>query len=250
MLRKCYIRHFNNYPATEPMECAKRGCYLMGIEVVPFESPEEIDSFEDLGPEVGISSYIGDVHRALRKLNIPEPKSNIDYPICLTDYFGREIWVKTMEEIREHPNEHWFIKPKDDHKLFPGKIWDGSKTTRLLLGHVGNDIKLWCSKVIDIKSEYRVFVCDNEILDCHKYKGDWSLAPNQKIVENMVQEMKPIAHRAYCLDVGIDSSEQTILIEVNDGYAFGAYGLRPELYMKMISTRWEEFCESIKLLQS
>ena len=67
MLKKCYIRHFNNYPVSEPTECAKRGCYLMGIEVVPFECPEEIDSIEDFGPEVGISSYIGDVHRALRK---------------------------------------------------------------------------------------------------------------------------------------------------------------------------------------
>jgi len=243
MLRKCYIRHFNNYPASEPTECAKRGCYLMGIEVVPFECPEEIDSIEDFSPEVGISSYIGDVHRALRKLNVPEPKSNIDYPDSLKDYFGRKIFIKTMQEIREHPDQHWFIKPKDDHKLFPGKIWDGSKTTRLLLGHVGNDVKVWCSPIINILSEYRVFVCDNEILDCHRYKGDWSVAPNQIYVKNMIELLKPTAHRAYCLDVGINLNGSTILIEVNDGYAFGAYGLRPELYMKMISTRWEEFCQ-------
>ena len=59
----------------------------------------------------------------------------------------------------------------------------------------------------------------------------------------MVELMKLEANRAYCLDVGCLEDRSTLLVEVNDGYAFGAYGLRPELYMKMISARWEEFCQ-------
>jgi len=43
---------------------------------------------------------------------------------------------------------------------------------------------------------------------------------------------------AYCLDWGIDEKGRTLLVEMNDGYAMGHYGLNPALYARMLSARW------------
>lgn len=42
------------------------------------------------------------------------------------------------------------------------------------------------------------------------------------------------------LDFGVTSDGRTLLIEMNDGYSLGAYGLEPELYAKLLTARWAE----------
>lgn len=37
-----------------------------------------------------------------------------------------------------------------------------------------------------------------------------------------------------------EGTEQTIFLEMNDGYALGNYGLPPILYAKLISARWPQ----------
>ena len=44
----------------------------------------------------------------------------------------------------------------------------------------------------------------------------------------------------YALDIGLTSDGETIIIEVNDGYSRGCYGLDPLLYAKLLSARWAE----------
>ena len=37
---------------------------------------------------------------------------------------------------------------------------------------------------------------------------------------------------------------RTLLIEINDGYALGNYGLQEILYAKLLSARWAELTET------
>jgi hypothetical protein len=46
--------------------------------------------------------------------------------------------------------------------------------------------------------------------------------------------------RAYSLDFGVLRTGETCLVEVNDAYALGHYGLQSVLYARMIDARWEE----------
>ena len=48
------------------------------------------------------------------------------------------------------------------------------------------------------------------------------------------------APRAYVLDFGATSDGETRLVEANDAYALGHYGLASVLYARLIDARWEE----------
>jgi hypothetical protein len=42
------------------------------------------------------------------------------------------------------------------------------------------------------------------------------------------------------LDWGVTDTGETRLVEANDAYALGYYGLQSVLYARMIDARWEE----------
>ena len=48
------------------------------------------------------------------------------------------------------------------------------------------------------------------------------------------------APAAYALDVGLTKDGKTVIVEVNDGYSLGGYGLDPLLYAKLLSARWAQ----------
>lgn len=45
---------------------------------------------------------------------------------------------------------------------------------------------------------------------------------------------------AFSLDMGRTAAGATVVVEVNDGYALGAYGLAPTAYAKFWSVRWAQ----------
>ena len=45
------------------------------------------------------------------------------------------------------------------------------------------------------------------------------------------------APAGYSLDVGVTESGETALVEVNDGFSLGTYGLDPIEYAKLLSAR-------------
>ena len=52
------------------------------------------------------------------------------------------------------------------------------------------------------------------------------------------------APSACTIDVGVLDSGKTVLVEVNDGFAFGTYGLDPLRHAAMLEDRW---CEMVGL---
>lgn len=236
-LTKCYVRHRDNYPETVCQDYARRGFWELGIEVVPFEGFGDIEEIKDFGPTVGISGYIGDVHAALTKLGKPIP-SNFDYPDELKTWWNRNIWKSTLDEVRASTNR-FFVKPIEQ-KAFTGFVWENDATSRKRIVTCDDFTEVWCSDVLDFRAEYRVFVLDGKVLDARLYKGKWNMVPNSwNPVEVMIYYFKS-APRAYCLDVGVIENGSIALVEVNDGFAFGPYGLLPTLYARMLSARWSE----------
>jgi hypothetical protein len=236
---KFYIRHRDGFPETEVLDYSRRGFWLLGVETSTFESTEEISDIGDLSPTVGVAGYIEDIHRALTKLGIPIPKS-MDYPEELTDFLGRSLRQMKLGEIRSRADSY-FIKPVQ-HKLFNGMCWHNDEMSRRLLVTQADDIDVWVSDLVNFVSEYRAFILDGQVLDCRHYKGDWSKVPDRSIVEAAVQAMKGHSPIAYCLDWGVADDGRTLLVELNDAYAFGHYGLSPAIVALMLSARWHEMC--------
>jgi len=239
--RKFYIRHREGYPETEMQDYARRGFHTLGVETAAYEWVDDIDGFSDLSPEIGISGYIGDVWRALKKLGLPTPEP-MDYPVALLNYLGRRVERSTLGNVRGLVDPV-FVKPVE-HKVFSGFVWKGcgDPESRRRIVTVHDDTPVWISDPVEFWSEYRVFVLREEIVGVKHYKGDPFFALNRGVVEGAVGRMKGICPAAYALDFGVKRGDehQTLLVEANDGFALGHYGLSPVLYVRMLSARWHE----------
>lgn len=60
------------------------------------------------------------------------------------------------------------------------------------------------------------------------------------MVEAALAAYLPAAPAAFALDVGCTRAGATLVVEINDGYALGAYGLTPLAYAKFLSARWAQ----------
>lgn len=173
-----------------------------------------------------------------------------DYPECLKPYLRREIWESTMGEVRKRlfddlENEvelglNWFIKPKYRLKRFTGFVLETIDDLSKCAG-VGNQTKLWCSEPVVFVSEYRCPVINGKVMGMYAAPGKDGTLPDIRVVEQMAKDFIG-APSAYALDVGVLSSGETALIEVNDGFSLGRYGIPADVYTQLLQTRWEELC--------
>lgn len=240
-VRKFYIRYREGVPETPMHYAAQEGFRQLGVEVAPFTWIDDVDEvMHDLGPEVGLAGYIGDVWRALKKLGRPTP-APVDYPVELLDYLGRVVRQTTLGKVRGS-TARTFVKPVE-HKLFTGFVYNGDGDSRMRLVTLPDEVPVWVSDVIDFRSEHRVFVLKGEIVDVRRYKGDWALAPHRGVIEQAVCAWKS-KPAACALDFGVMSGHWTGLVEANDGFALGGYGIASVDYAKMLSARWHELVRS------
>ena len=80
---------------------------------------------------------------------------------------------------------------------------------------------------------WRVFVRYGKILDIRPYKGDWKVHYAPSVIEDAIKAYTT-APNSYGIDFGVTSGGETLLVEVNEGYALGCYGLFPHLYAKFL----------------
>ena len=237
IVRKAYIRcKEENYPVTKCTYDAMDGLYQLGIETVPFYGFGDIPN--DVCDEVMVVGYIGDVLSALEIIGVPAPE-RMDYPESLKEFFGRKIWLSTLGEVRNSCTHNIFIKPYLEEKLFTGIIWNGTESNRRHVVVHPDDVSVWISEPINFVSEFRCYIFNGIVLDVCRYKGLWCIGPDKQAVQNMVDEFidAPIS---YSLDVGVLEDGRTLVVEVNDSYALGNYGLNNVLYARMLMARWEQ----------
>lgn len=248
MIKTAYVRYFGAYPESINSATAQFGFNELGMKIIPFQGFGDIETDVDCGPEALVHGFIGDVYGALDKLKLPRPPS-IDYPQELAGFFGRKIWTGTLEAIQDkglYPPPGVFVKPRA-LKLFTGFVWQGTRACRLHLASYPKETEVFFADPVKIVSEYRCFVLDGEILDVRRYKGDWSLAPSRRLVDACVLLYQP--YRAYAIDFGVLEDGTTVVVEVNDAFALGSYGLHPVLYARMIEARWEELTAPALVIQ-
>lgn len=242
MIHTAYIRHRGDQPESINGATAKFGFGELGIKVIPFQGFGDIDTDVDCGPEALVHGFIGDVNNAMDKLGLPRPAS-IDYPEELGGFYGRKIWTGTLDDIQDrglHPGV--FVKPQEQ-KLFTGFLWQGTRACRLHLAPYDKTTPVYFSQPRELVSEYRCYVLEGEIVGVKHYKGDWSKGPQQSVVKAAVAAYQP--YRAYAIDFGILAEGGTVVVEVNDAFALGCYGLHPTAYARMIEARWEELTEPL-----
>lgn len=236
---KVYIRKsFDNEIGSHNFYAAYDGFKQMGFEIRFFKNVEEI---VDNNKEDIIVGYVDEVRKVLKQHGIITPE--IDYPEELKEFLGRKVWTSKLSVIANNP-DNWnvFIKPVED-KRFTGVVVRSTKDL-IGCGTCGEDTDILCSEVVNFVSEWRCFVRYGRILDIRRYRGDWRKHFDPKIVESVVANFKS-APKGYAVDFGLTENGQTLMIEVNDGYSLGYYGLFNLDYAKLLSARWAELTGTV-----
>ncbi len=238
---KAYIQtdKFGNYYNVNAY-VANDGFQTLGWETQKYFS---VDDITDNNPESLIVGGIGNVRKRLKQFGIEKPSTEIDYPKELEKYLGRKVWTSTIEELfNDKQNWNVFIKPMKETKKFVGKV---IKEDKDFIGLVDeeNPTEIWCSELVNFKTEWRCFIRYGKILDIRQYKGVWDSKLDLEVIQNAVEDFKN-SPAAYALDFGIDENNIMKLVEINDGHSLGTYGISSINYAKFLSARWAELTKT------
>lgn len=167
------------------------------------------------------------------------------YPESLHGFLNRKIWTTNVRKLlKDYPDAEktpFFVKPKSTAKLFNGFVVNNPVDLYHLDG-IAKDTEIYCSTVVNWLSEYRVFVHQSKIVGVKWYAGDKQHSIDMEVVQSAIGTFAHAEQRtvAYAIDFGVLENGSTALVEWNDAYALGSYGLEKDIYTDMIIARWEE----------
>lgn len=159
---------------------------------------------------------------------------------------NRTHFAYTVKEIRERveKGEEWFVKPYEI-KLFTGTIvnkWYISCIKDLPEDTVLMAYEPFKSK---ITSEWRLYVHNHEIVDSRNYSGDFFVSPDMYYAKGVAKNHTSFPC-AYTIDVGILENGENVVIEFNDFWSTGNYGMPNDLYVRMLRDRYYEIIRTGK----
>ena len=196
----------------------------------------------DLRKDVLVAGHIPVVIQALRRLGVTPPPPD-DYPLALRPWLHRRIWASTVGDVvkrlQEGSGGRFFVKPSTRLKRFPGRAVE-SWSDLHVLANASNRAPVICSEVVQWRSEYRVYVTRGRIVGTRHYLGDADVPLDETTVRDAITtyENSGAAPAGYAVDFGILSTGETALVEVNESYGLGNYGLDDAAYTDLIVARW------------
>lgn len=229
--------------ATTNGHCAFIGFRERGHEIRFFEATA-FDEIE-LTREMLVVGGVPIVQKAFAKLGIPFP-SLPSLPSALEQYSKRRIWEARLRDVRElaDSGQEVFIKPAANKlKQFPGHVIRNYADLAVTAG-IDDDASVVCADVLEMVSEYRVYVTQGSVVGCKHYWGDFRKFPDFRFIDSAIAAFDG-APQGYAIDFAVLANGETALIEVNDGFALGSYGLQPMLYAALLEARWSELASTI-----
>lgn len=183
------------------------------------------------------------VRAAARQLGIAGLEQSC-YPAALQPYLRRALETDTLRAVvarLENGGAAAFIKPAERTKRFTGFVLDNAQDYRL--AGVSKALPVWVSTPVKWVSEWRAYVVEHKVRHLSLYAGTREALPNHEAVNDMVQLYAASGGPAgYALDVGVLAGPEglvTALVEVNEGFAVGAYEQTPaDVYAEMLTAFW------------
>ncbi len=240
-VRRVYIKKAGGEIASEACYTAWRGFAHLGYPLDFFEWDDLTQRCLRLDPLTLVVGGTVAVHMALRQIGVQVPPP-LNLPRLLLEFAGRRVWEATLGAVRRGFRSGQvaplFVKPLADTKSFAGCVVAGEAELGRL-GHLGDDLGVLAAEPVAFVSEWRYFVHRGAVAGLAHYKGDWSVVPDSGTVRRAVAAYRP-APAAYSLDFGVSADGRTLLVEANDAFALGAYGLDAVEYARMLEDRWLE----------
>jgi len=229
---KIYIQAVNNFPIADWAVSAYMGFREKQSNIIFFEDIEEVPASR----YNIVVAYIEDTNKYLERLGI-EPKKALNIPVELEKYTGREIRYMTMGEFKKDTQMPVFVKPARRSKEFVAGVITKQQNKEFFFREHPDDTPVLVSEVVDFISEYRGYVIDGELKGIKHYLGDFRVFPDMNIVDNAIKDYTT-QPAGYSIDFGITSDGRTLLVECNDGWSLGNYGLNDTTYSTLLAKRW------------
>lgn len=196
-----------------------------------------------LTPDALVVGDIPVVQAALRQLGV-EPPPDESYPPELRAFLGRRVWASTLGDVEaslESSERPLFVKPREQLKRFPGFVARDRTSLDAVVG-VSRRAAVWCAEVVSFVSEHRVYVAEGRVLGVHGYAGDITVTPDRAVVDAALAAWSASGRAAcgYGIDFGVLDDGRTVLVELNEGYGLGNYGLTPDDALTLTLARWKE----------
>jgi len=242
-----YFQKFGETFATDYVYAAYEGFLYredQDYEAYFFNEIDEVPKRKN----VIVFGFIEDCVKWFKSMNIDVPRP-ISYPEALNKFLERKIEIIRLGTFKKEENTKYpiFLKPYDQLKLFSGGVISGDFSKRNFFPYP-DDTLIYTSEVLDIVSEYRCFINHGKLIGMKHYQGEFCVFPNVDKINEMIYEFEnsncnpPVS---YTIDVGIiNDNNTTILIEVNDGWCCGSYGLDGELVLRFHMQRWLQILNS------
>lgn len=218
----------------------------LGIETILFEDIKDILDWvtrDDI-----VVSFIGDAEKVFSKYGVIAKMA--DYPEELHKFLNRNIGESTISALLKQDKLFGkFIKPTVQ-KFFTGAVVN-SYSDLVKIGV--KDCSIFYSDVVEIVSEYRCFIHYDKIIDIKPYGVTVGCLKgiDFNYVDALVKDFSLIKDRpnGCSIDIGIGPKGEHYLIECNDGFSLGCYGLDGILYAKLLSARWSQLMGVQDILQ-
>lgn len=246
-MEKVYVHVKNGFPINEDIQKAIDGFEYLGYEAIPMTMENmlsgDLDNLAKIYPVVGSIDFMTRLFNRLGKL--PEP---IDYPedIMQMKLMNREITKTTIERVFLLMNieafagidTKIFVKPVKT-KLFDGIVLGPSPSELHYFNGIDKSTDVWVSEEIGIVSEHRAYVHNGKLIYCCNYSGDFRINPDYNYIDLLIKYYKS-APISYTIDIAITEDEKNTVMEFNDFWAIGGYGISPWDYATMLKDRYFE----------
>lgn len=183
------------------------------------------------------------IKHAIRQMGQSLPE-HTPYPEVLEDlFFRRLIKLSSLRDAKLllDDGKRFFIKPADGWKRFTGFVAEFSNDYRF--NGMSNSKPVWVSDPVLFVSEWRAYVANDTVLEVKfaDHGGERNFTPDLNVIEKAVRTLASTgaAPSGYVIDFGVLKTGETALVELNDGFSFGAYdGVTAETYWAVTVNRW------------
>jgi len=161
--------------------------------------------------------------------------------VRLPENSNREYKVERLDVVKQMAKDgvKMFIKPFDI-KLFTGFVIDKMQYTSI--SNIPDDTLVMVYKPFEypIESEWRCYIHNNKVEYISNYSGDFYVSIDSSYLDNVINQNKGKFPVAYTIDIGVLSNGENVVIEYNDMWAIGNYGIPNDVYVRMLRDRYFE----------
>ena len=152
---------------------------------------------------------------------------------------NRESEIITLGEAHKRVSDgkKLFIKPIEI-KLFSGLILDGMQHS--CLSNLPNETKVMTYEPFKSKivSEWRLYIHNDKLVDSRNYSGEFTVSPNYEYAKEVIENNEGKFPCAYTLDIAILENDENVVVEFNDMWAIGNYGIPNDIYLRLLRDRY------------